>query len=157
MIDCGWGLIIRASFKDIFDKINATLREAKSLQRYLPLSFLYWSLPTKDQYIFSFIWPPLCFRPFSEFFFLFYRNNTRMLKHGLSDIPYEILILIAKVQLLIRKPESCRMQKGLFCFCLIIFWGTLRDECQLPRWFRPLNTQQWSSMIPHWTLGRKKC
>lgn len=39
LIDCGWGLIIRASYKDIFDKINATITEAKSLQWHVPLCF----------------------------------------------------------------------------------------------------------------------
>lgn len=62
LIDCGWGLIIRASYKDIFNKINATIREAKSLQWCVPLS-LFFCTPSfpKGQYLFSFILPPLSF------------------------------------------------------------------------------------------------
>lgn len=66
LIDCGWGLIIPASYKDIFDKINAAIREAKSLQWYVPLSFFNGSLPTEDKYLF-----PLCFYHRLRFFNFF--------------------------------------------------------------------------------------
>lgn len=43
LIDCGWGLIIRSSYKDIFHKIDATKRETKSLQWGAPLFFFFYN------------------------------------------------------------------------------------------------------------------
>lgn len=85
LIDCGWGLIIRASYKDIFHKIDATKRETKSLQWSAPLFFFFITAffsPPQGKYLFSLILPPLSFSPLLPFLnhFILYKYSFKKKK-----------------------------------------------------------------------------